>query len=49
MNGVKGYQEVSRKREEHISDQIREVAKYRRSLLVVVEVERASGIADRLR
>lgn len=49
VNGVKGYQEVSRKREEHISDQIREVAKYRRSLLVVVEVERANGIADRLR
>ena len=49
VNGVKGYQEVSRKREEHISDQIREVAKYRRNLLVVVEVERANGIADRLR
>lgn len=49
VNGVKGYRDVSRNREEHIASQIREVAKYRASLLVVAEIERAEGIAELLR
>ncbi len=49
VNGVKGYRNVSLKREQHIASQIREVAKYRRSLLVVAEIERAEGIAALLR
>lgn len=49
VNGVKGYRDVSRNREAHIAAQIREVAKYRGSLLVVAEIERADGIAELLR
>ncbi len=43
--GISSYAEVSRRRERYIADQIRKVAEYRSSLLVLVEVERASGIA----
>lgn len=49
VNSVRGYRDVSRKREAYIASQIREVAKYRNSLLVVAEVERADGIAALLR
>ena len=49
VNEVKGYRRVSENREAHIAGQIREVAKYRSSLLVVAEVERADGIAALLR
>ncbi len=44
VNTVKGYREVSLKREQHIAEQIADVAKYRSSLMVVLEVERTSGI-----
>ncbi len=49
IHKVKGYREVSLNREKYISDQIRDVAKYRKNLLVVIEVERARGVADMLR
>lgn len=48
VNEVKGYRRVSENREAHIASQIREVAKYRSSLLVVCEIERAAGIAKNL-
>lgn len=44
VNGVKGYRDVSLNRERHIAGQIREVAKYKKSLLAVIEIERATGI-----
>ena len=49
IHGVKGYRQVSEKRERYIADQIRDVARYKGSLLAVVEVERAENIADLLR
>lgn len=49
INNVKGYRKVSEKREAHIAEQIRDVARYRKSLLVVIEVERAEGVAKLLR
>lgn len=49
INGVKGYRRVSEKREAHIAEQIRDVAKYRRNLLAVIETERAEGVANLLR
>ena len=47
-NKVKSYALLSRKREEYIASQIRDVAKYRKSLLVVLEVERVEGIMKHL-
>lgn len=49
VNTVKGYRKVSEKREEFIAAQIRDVARYRKSLLVVMEIERAEGVARLLR
>lgn len=48
-SGIRSYGRVSEKRERHIAEQISDVAKYRRSLLAVIEVERALGVADLLR
>lgn len=48
INEVKGYRRVSEKREAYIADRIREAAAYKDSLLVVIEYERAKGIAARL-
>ncbi|MCL1810808.1 MAG: hypothetical protein FWG41_01090 [Methanomassiliicoccaceae archaeon] len=44
LNKVKGYEKVSRKREEYIASQIADIARYRLSLLAVVEVERINNI-----
>ncbi len=44
VNSVKGYREVSLKREQYIAEQIADVAKYRSDFMVVMEVERTSGI-----
>ena len=44
LNKVKGYWKVSQKREEYMASQIRDIAKYRHSLLAVVEVERIKNI-----
>lgn len=49
INEVKGYRQVSEKREAYIASQIRDVAKYRKSLLAVIETERAEGVAKHLR
>ncbi len=48
INGVKGYRLVSEKREAYIADQIRDVARYRNSLLAVIEVERVEGVLRHL-
>ncbi len=49
VNTVKSYRQVSLNRERFIADQIKDIAKYRKSLLVLIEVERAEGVADLLR
>ena len=49
VNGVKSYRKVSENREKHIAEQIRDIARYRKSLLAVIEAERADGIAAILR
>ena len=49
VNGVKGYRMVAEGRERYIAEQIREVAKYRKSLLAVIETERVPGIEKLLR
>lgn len=48
VNKVKSYALLSKRREEYIASQIRDVAKYRKSLLVVLEVERVEGIMKHL-
>jgi nitrogen regulatory protein PII len=49
LNKVKGYGKVSRKREEYIASQIVDIARYRRSLLAVVEVERINNIVEHIK
>lgn len=49
VNTVKSYRQVSLNRERHMADEIRDIARYRRSLLAVIEVERAEGVASLLR
>lgn len=49
IHEVKGYRQVSEKRERYIADQIRDVARYKKSLLALIEVERAENIAALLR
>jgi hypothetical protein len=49
LNKVKGYRKVSNKREEYIASQIVDTAKYRDSLLAVVEVERINSILEHIR
>jgi len=44
LNRVKGYLKVSQKREEYIASQIMDIARYRHSLLAVIEVERMNNI-----
>ena len=43
MNTIKGYRTMSQIREEYIADEIKDVAKYRKSLLVLLEYERLEG------
>ncbi len=45
VNEVRGYREVSEERERHIAEEIIDVSKYRKSLLVLLEVERCGGVA----
>jgi len=44
LNKVKGYCRVSQRREEYIASQIADTARYRHSLLAVIEVERINNI-----
>ena len=47
-DSLKSYGKLSAIREQHIADEIRDVAKYRKSLLVIMEVERVDGVVSRL-
>jgi hypothetical protein len=47
-DSLKSYGKLSEIREQHIADEIRDVAKYRKSLLVIMEVERVDGVVSRL-
>jgi hypothetical protein len=49
LNKVKGYWKVNQKREEYIALQIIDTAKYRNSLLAVVEVERIDNILKNIK
>jgi len=44
VGSIKGFSELNAIRERHIAYRIKEVSKFRRSLLAVVEVERMDGI-----
>ncbi|MBO4569209.1 MAG: hypothetical protein J5674_04545 [Candidatus Methanomethylophilaceae archaeon] len=44
VNRIRGYREVSSSREAYIAAQIRDISKYRKSLLALIEVERCDGI-----
>ena len=48
VNKVKSYALLSEKREEYIASQIKDIARYRKSLLVVLEVERVDGVMGHL-
>ncbi len=45
---LKSYGKLSEIREQHIADEIRDVSKYRKDLLVIIEVERVDGVLSRL-
>ena len=45
---LKSYGKLSEIREQHIADEIKDVAKYRKELLVIIEVERVDGVVSRL-
>ena len=49
LNKVKGYHKLSKYREEYIASQIVDIARYRNSLLAVVEVERYNSIVEHIR
>lgn len=44
ISKVKGFSKLSKKREEHIAKEIEDTSRYRRSLLCVIEIERAAGV-----
>lgn len=46
VNHLKGYAMMSKYREEHMANQIKDISKYRRKVLVVVEYERVKGTMD---
>ena len=45
---LKSYAAVSRQREIHIANEIRDVANYRKDLLAIIDVERAKGVIELL-
>lgn len=49
VNKVKGYKAMSELREEHIADGISHLADFKKDILVCIEVERSSGVTNRLR
>ncbi len=49
VSSVKGYDRLNRRREEHMAKEIRDTARYRSSLLAVIEVERVEGIVSLLK
>jgi len=46
INKVKGYAKVSRVREKYLAEQLIDIAKYRKSLLAVIEVERINSVLE---
>ncbi|MFA6804292.1 MAG: hypothetical protein WCR24_07385 [Candidatus Methanomethylophilaceae archaeon] len=46
VNEIRGYKKVSLVREEYMADQIKDISKYRKSLLAVIEYERIDGIVE---
>lgn len=49
VNGnLKSYEILSKKREEHIANEIKDIANYKSSLLAIIEVERVDGVVARL-
>ncbi|MFA6804958.1 MAG: hypothetical protein WCQ23_00675 [Candidatus Methanomethylophilaceae archaeon] len=46
VNKVKGYRKLSAARERYIAEQIADLAKYRKTVLIVAEVERVKNIVD---
>lgn len=44
----RGFRRLDRRREEHIAKEIADTARYRRSLLAVIEIERCEGVAELL-
>ena len=49
VNKLKGYAKISELREEYMAEQIRDIARFKKSLLAIVEVERVDGLVDLLR
>ncbi len=48
-SSIRSYGELSKKREEHIANEIKDISNYRQSLLAIIEVERVDGVVSRLR
>ena len=49
LSKVKGYAKVNRIREKYLAEQILDIAKYRDSLLAVVELERINNMLDHIK
>jgi len=47
-SSLKSYGVLSRKREEHIANEIRDIANYKNGLLAIIEVERIDGVLSLL-
>jgi pheromone shutdown protein TraB len=45
----RGFKRLDKRREEHIAKELYDVARYRRKVLAVIEVERVEGVADMLK
>ena len=45
---MKGYRESSRNRERYMAEQIRDIARFRKNLLAVIEIERVDGVVSEL-
>lgn len=45
----RGFKRLDKRREEHIAKELCDVARYRRKVLAVIEVERVEGVADILK
>ncbi len=48
-SSIRSYGELSKKREEHIAKEIKDIAGFKQNLLAIVEVERVDGIIAQLR
>lgn len=49
VNSVKGYARVSAERERYIAHQLIDTARYRKTLLAIIEIERIDGIIARMK